>query len=193
MKKCLFVTVLLATAVAALATLVANFKSWDDLIDRSPEIILARCVATRDFISATNTLPVVSGAMIDSEIEVILILKGDSKPGFSRLASRYWPYRGQYFLVLPNYGKDQNNIGYTAIEPYRVIPLEHFFDTNQLAGKTLKEQVQLIRRRRLEELDRDNKDKLRLEVGLENAYQGTSASSNEPPKAPKVPPNQGKF
>ena len=152
MKKHICVTLLLATMVAALATIVTNFKSWDDLIEKSSEIILARCIATRDFISATNTLPIVVDGMIHSDIEVISVLKGNSKPGLATMASQYWPYRGQYFLVLANYEKDQYNIGYTAIEPYRVIPLEHFFYTNQLAGKTLKEQVQFIRRRRLEEL-----------------------------------------
>ena len=166
MKKHIFVTVLLATTLAAFATLVTNFTSWDDLIDKSPEILLARCISTWDFISATNTLPIVETSMISSDIEVVSVLKGNSKPGLARMTSRHWPYRGQYFLVLANYQKDQYNFGYTAIEPYRVIPLEHFFYTNQLAGKTLKEQFELIRRKRLEELEREDREKVRLELGL---------------------------
>jgi len=194
MKKHIRVAVLLTMAAGALAIPVMEFKSWDDLTQRSPEIILARCTATRDFILATNPLPIVIDGMIDSDIEVISVLKGNSKPGLSRMATQYWPYRGQYFLVFANNEKDQFNIGYTAIEPYRVIPLGHFFYTNQLAGKTLAQQVELILKHRLEELASVTDERARLQTIMKRGSNDGRTATNPPPKVPAVPPpREGKF
>lgn len=59
---------------------------------------------------------------------------------------------------------------YNATETYRIVPLGHYFQTNGLTGKSLKEQIQLVLRSRLEELNRElergAKEKNRLEEGL---------------------------
>jgi len=195
MKKHACITILLTTIVAAVAIPVTKFKSWDDLISKSPEIIVARCIATVDFNSASNKTPIITDGMIGSDIEVVSVLKGNSKLGLSHMTSQHWPYCGEYLLVFANNQKDQFNTGYTAIEDYRVIPINRFFQTNDLSGKVLDEQIQLILNGRLktlnEELARANEEKLRLETGLKKEHIGTSLSNNVPPVIPETWPPKG--
>lgn len=170
MKKLAATVILGLAATIALAMRLIPFTSWGDLIDNSPEICIARCTATLDFISASNKPTVFMDNIVGSDIEVVSVLKGVSEPGSSHLLSQYWPYRGEYFLMFANYQKDQFNAGYTAIQSYRIVPLDHNFKTNLLEGKTLNEQVQFILSRRLgvlkDELNRDNEEEKNIESYL---------------------------
>jgi hypothetical protein len=197
MKKYICVAICILTTTAAFTIPIADFTSYDDLTANSPEIIIARCTSTVDFLVTSNQVAIIIDGMIDSNIEVVSVLKGTPNPGSARLGSRYWPYRGEYLLVFANDRKDEYNKGYTAIEEHRVIPLGHDFWTNQLAGKTVEEQVELILNRRLadlnSELGRDNQEKQRIEAKLK--IESNSASSNAPPAAPQTFPvkNRGTF
>ena len=188
MKNNIAITALFAIVYGALAIPVGEFKSLSDLTDQSPEIIIARCTGTLDFISASNNATVVVDGMIHSDIEVVFVLKGNSKTGMSQMASQYWPYRGEYFLVLANNEKDQFNSGYTAVERYRVISLSHNFMINQLAGKTSKEQIQLILNSRLKDLNseiaRDNEERQRIESCLDETNRVAVPKTNAPPSKP---------
>ncbi|HEY5042341.1 MAG TPA: hypothetical protein VIK53_10095 [Verrucomicrobiae bacterium] len=190
MKKYIAMLIVLATMKIALAIPITSFESWDVLIKNSPEIVIARCTSTLDFISASNKVVVVTDGIIRSDIEVVSVLKGTPNPGLSHLASEYWPYRGEYFLVFASNQKDQYNVGYTAIEGYRIISLGHNFTTNQMTGKPLEDQIQFLLKRRLKELNegltRDNEEKLRLEMALKEKNNDGDTSSNALPVTPKI-------
>ena len=155
--------VLLFAVSTATAVFNLPFTSWDDLTRKSPDIIIARC--------ATTTNPTLTGdGMIWSDIEVLAVLKGDTKPGAARMVSQYWPYQEERFLMFANYQSNQIYRACRATETYRIVPLGRYFLTNELAGKSLDEQIQLVLRRRLEdvnrELEKDAEEKSRLEKGL---------------------------
>lgn len=87
--------VLILTALAAssaLAVFIAPFTNWDDLTERSPDIIIARCTTTPNPIAAID-------GMIWSDIEVTSVLKGDTKRGIARMVSQYRPRQGDNFLM----------------------------------------------------------------------------------------------
>jgi hypothetical protein len=123
--------------------------------------------------------------IISSEIEVLSVLKGHTKPGIARLASQYWPYRGQYFLLYANHVDDPPYNKFVAIEAYRVIPLGHHFWTNALAGMTPEKQVQYMLNQRLKdlrgEISDDSNEISRLESGLKRDGQGPVTTTNSPP------------
>jgi hypothetical protein len=126
MKKSFVILAFLASSMAAFGIWVLQFKSYDDLIEKSPEIIVARCVSTDDFLSGSNFVVVPVDGMHESKIEVVSVLKGTPNTNITSLGSQYWPYRGENLLIFANDAKDQFNNGYTAIESYRVISMGHF-------------------------------------------------------------------
>jgi hypothetical protein len=177
MKRFISIVVLIATTSTALALLVGRFTSWNDLIEQSPDIIIARCVATHDGLKPEPTKSYINAFF--SDIEVISVLKGTTSQGPSHLTSLARPFRGELFLLFANYESNQDDTGYTAIEDYRLIPINaapNSWMTNQLAGKNLNEQVQMIINWRLSELrqeiERDNEEMARLKLNL---------NSNAPP------------
>src|SRR2546422_754034 len=154
--------VLLVAVSTAAAVIILPFTSWDDLTKKSPDIIIARCATT------PNT-PAIDG-VIWSDIEVLAVLKGDTKPEAARMVSQYWPHQDERFLMFATYQSNQLYRAYNATETYRIVPLGRYFPTNELTGKTLDEQIQLVLRRRLEdvnrELQKNAEEKNRLEKGL---------------------------
>lgn len=172
MKKHIIITTLLVATGAVVAQIFTPFSSWDYLTEHSRDIIIARCTTTPQPTGVTN-------GIIESDIEVISILKGSTKLGMSHMQSWYHPYQGERFLIFANF---YSNSAYTAVESYQIVPLNRDFRTNDLAGKTLKEQIQIILNNRLkdliDELARDNEEKLWLE---------TTMSNNVPVPVPKPP------
>src|SRR5436190_15897874 len=155
--------VLLGAVSTAMAVIVLPFTSWEDLTKKSPDIIIARCTTTPN--------PTVLGdGMVWSEIEVQSVLKGDTKPGSAQMVSQYWPRQGERFLMFAVYQSNQLYRAYNATEAYRVVPLASNFATSELAGKSLDEQIQLVLRRRLvdvnRELEKDAEEKSRLALAV---------------------------
>ena len=155
--------VLLVAVRTATAVEIGPFTSWDDLTKKSPDIIIARCVTTPN-------PTVVGDGMISSDVEVLAVLKGDTKPEAARMVSQYWPHQDERFLMFATYQSNQLYRAYNATETYRIVPLGRYFPTKELAGKSLDEQIRLMLRRRLEdlsrELERGAEEKNRLEEGL---------------------------
>lgn len=170
MKKTIQVGLLMFLTATALATLVGKFNGWDSLRQESPEIFIARCAATQDFLQESNKIRIVFNGTIHSEIEVVSVLKGSPQLEKTFLNSQYWPYRGEYFLVFAGCQKNQLNIGYTAIEKFRIVSLGHYFATNQIANKPLVDQVSCILNTRVKNLqektEQDKEEMTRLESGL---------------------------
>src|SRR5205823_6470922 len=108
--------------------------------------------------------------MVWSDIEAVVILKGDTKPGTARMVSQHRPGQGERFLIFSTYQSNHLYRAYSAPETYRVVPLGPDFPISELAGKSLDAQIQLVLRHRLDELNRQLKEgadeKKRLEGGL---------------------------
>lgn len=169
MKKYILIIVFLVTTGTAFAIFSSKFRNWQHLTEYSPDIVIARCVLTPDFIpsgTVPNQIVVTVDGVIESDIEAIMVLKGDTKPGLSHLASWYSPRQGEYYLIFAS----RNNKGYQAIENYRVVPLGLNFNTNSLSGKSLNEQLQFLFKLRLDDLNQQMKEeqeeKQRLEEGI---------------------------
>jgi hypothetical protein len=163
MKTFLIILGMLVVAGSAFAVILLPFTSWDDLSSKSPDIIIARCANTPEPM-------IVNDGMIWSDIEVISVLKGDTKPGTARMVSQYGPCQGERFLLFSTYQSNELYRAYNATETYRVVPLGRLFQTNELSGKTLDAKIQLVLQHRLEELKRELEqgevEKKRLEQGL---------------------------
>jgi hypothetical protein len=162
--------VLLVAVSTAAAVAIGPFTSWDELTKKSPDIIIARCVTAPD--------PTVIGdGRISSDIEVLAVLKGDTKPGVAHMVSLYWPHQDARFLMFATYQSNQLYRAYNATETYRIVPLSRYFLTSALTGKSLDEQIQLVLRRRLEdvnrELERDTEEKSRLALAVSGNLTGS--------------------
>ena len=188
MKKTILLVLMLATS-AVFGTIIDHFRGWNDLVDGSPNIVIARCTATPGFTppGVTPKLTMVVGGGSISDIEVISVLKGDTKPGLSQLMSFYKPFQGEVFAIfatriLPI----GTNSYYSANEDYKIIPLNSDFQTSDLNGKTLDEQIQLILASRLKDLNgeiaRDNEEKERLKQGLKNENGASTNSATTTPQ-----------
>ena len=157
-----FLSLFVAVTTAS-ATIVVSFTSWDYLIQRSSDIVIARCTATTPNPGAIN-------GMIHSEIEVTTVLKGNTTPAPAKMVSQYWPHQGERFLLFSIHTTNKFFSGYSAVEEYRIVPIDHYFRVEDLAGKPLTEQIQLILARRLtdvrKELERATEEKNRLEQSL---------------------------
>jgi hypothetical protein len=170
--------ILFALTATALGVPIQPFSSWQALVERSPGIIMARCTKTPPLVQFdTNGIEIDRrDGIVDSDIEVIRILKGETNSGIeriepaslgaARLSAQYWPYQGEYYAV---FGILYDG-SYQATESYRIIPLGHNFPAKSLAGKTLDEQVKFILKWRLDRLNREleqgEEEKKRLEEGL---------------------------
>jgi len=163
------IAVLLALAAGiALATVTRPFTSWDQLEERSPDIVIAKCLVT------PGMAPIKEGVvpnelrngLVASEINVLSTLKGGAKPGPSTLTSRYIPRQGEIYLIFADFSTGACE----ALDSYQVIPLGLHFSTNDLAGKPLDEQVREALNLRLkrvrEQLEGLQEERARLETGI---------------------------
>ena len=108
--------------------------------------------------------------MISSDIQVVSVLKGNTKAGISKMISQYWPHQGERFLMFSQFQGNQSEPDYYAAETFRIVPLSPLFSTNSLAGKSIDRQIQIIFQSRLADLKReiknDTEEKQRLEEWL---------------------------
>lgn len=144
--------VVLAVVSTTVAYIVQPFPGWNVLTDTSSGIIIARCSKTPDPYNVTyKGMLVDPDDLIESEIEIVLVLKGNTRPGTGHLRSEYWPRQGEYYAVFALNEPDY----YQATESYCIVPLGIHFPTNMLAGKTVNEQIRALLQYRLDELNQD--------------------------------------
>ena len=135
MKKTILIILLfLLTGFATFGVFISEFRGRDDLIEISPDIIVAKCTSTYGMKPSDKRL-LISDGVIPSDVEVLSVLKGNTKPGPAQLQSQYWPYAGQQFAVFGWYSDG----AYSAVESYRIVPLSRYFSLGTLSGKTLGE------------------------------------------------------
>ncbi len=154
-------------ALSGLAYLVSPFPGYDELEDRSPDIIIVRCT--------TNAPPPFPRNKTINDIdtlaaEIVTTLKGTNSPGPITLNSLHWLNQGDDYLVIGNCADGVCE----AIEDYRVIPLGRELwagdITNAIANKPMNEQLQILFKRSInhlnQEIQRDQQEKQRLEEDL---------------------------
>lgn len=152
----------------AFATRYLPFTDWDDVKRNSPDVIVARCIKTPNPYDVPKGEPFreVRSGLLDSDIEVVMVIKGDTKPGVARVNSRFSPRQGEHYLIFSHF---HDNF-YLSAEEYRIVPLGLNFPTNIVTGKSLDEQVQSVFRYRLSQLNRQleqlQEEKTRLEAGI---------------------------
>jgi hypothetical protein len=146
----------LSTAVAVVTE---PFSNWANLQRSSTDIFLAQCAKTAHFEQS-------AAGIVETEMNVLLVLKGVQPLGAATLRSTCSPSQEVYYLIFAqNHGPE-----FQAAESYRVIPLGLRFSTNVVAGKKLDEQIQSLLEVRLHNVEREMKElqeeKARLEQGV---------------------------
>jgi hypothetical protein len=159
----------------ALASVVYSFPGWDFLVQKTPDIVIARCSKTPDPFKDHGAGP--TGDLFDSNIEIVSILTGATNwgtmplktpnLGAGRLTSQYIPRQGEYYLLFSIF-----DYGYYQTEAdYCVVPLGLYFSTSSIAGKPLDKQVQILLQRRLDELNRQMNEEQEEKDRFEQALQ----------------------
>ena len=186
MKKKATLFILLASVVAAIAVNIPLFNGLDDLVERSPDIFIARVAASPPsaIVEPTNSIQITAdvNGVVPAAIEILDVLKGEAKPGPSLVwlddPPRFGvlPRQGDMFLVfaIKHDGIGTTNSSFTAIEDYGTVIFArepHFTTwTNAFAGKPLRAQIEKVIQSRLRALDqevaRDQEEKKHLEDGL---------------------------
>jgi hypothetical protein len=148
-------------------------------VNNAHDIVIAKCTTGLEC-DKTNESTKIDANYYLSDIEVISVLKGNTKPGPSHMMSDCWIHPGENLLLFANYDTNHFPIGHQyvqgyATEDYQVVPLPHNFllFTNSLAGKTVEQQIFWLLKLRLQELKyeiaRDNGEQSQLERELREA------------------------
>lgn len=159
---------LFGIASIATAVVIMPFRGWERLAQKSSDVIVVRCSKTPDPLAPDKdgvSLEIIDG-IVDSDMEIVSILKGGTNSGNVRVSSEYWPRQRECYLIFADFHDGY----YQAVESYRVVPLGINFPTNLLTGKSLEEQIRTALKYRLDNLDRKMKEEMeekqRLEEGL---------------------------
>jgi len=145
---------------AVFARQISQFLGWDKLV--STDIVVLRygmaAPATQSFV------PILNGAKFNVPIDVLYVLKGTNR--LTQLQTSQKLTEGENYLVFGYY--DGN--AYQAMEDYSIISLRKTFSTNEIAGKPCEEQIQILFKRRIDNLNQeirsDKAEKQRLEEAI---------------------------
>lgn len=132
---------LFASAASAFAVRVQPFTSWAELINKSPDIVIARCVSYPE--------QQIYVGIIKSSINVISVVKGDTQLGPAELASLRACSFDTPVLIFSEFKQAEGKPGYIAIETYRLMPLAPDFDFSQLPNNNPDQRLSLILQHRL--------------------------------------------
>lgn len=184
MKVILPIFVLFCSLATAAAIIMPAFYSWDFLIASSSHIMVV----------STSQCSYHSDGVATSDARVVSVLKGDGKTKMLlHLVTTYFPYDGQRLLIFFNGGLDQTNAEFDALGSC-VVPINRFFPVKALTGKSLRGQIKLILKSRLNdlnaEINRDQEEKARLETFFKNGNAPTNTLKNAPVPGPGFPPTK---
>ena len=166
MKAKVVIAILVLVAITALGRMVSLFSNWGNVENESSSIFVARCGKPTP--PPPPSILYSSPPRSDSEIEIIAILKGTNSPGMARLQTDHELHQGENYLV---FGKLEDG-NYKAFEQYKVVPIGSRFSTNWIAGKNLDEQIQVLFKHALFQLDREIKEDQEQKAQLETAVGG---------------------
>ena len=164
MKNKIIVFLLLLIPICTIARIVVPFQGWGRLKDTSPYIAIVQCGKPTPLVPNELTI---GGPKSDSEIQVVFFLKGTNSLNSARLQTDRQLWQGEYYLVFGYY---EDGI-YKAYEQYRTIHLGSDFSTNLIVGKSLDDQLQVLFKHSLFNLNRqlkeEQEEKQHLEEGIE--------------------------
>jgi hypothetical protein len=152
------------------AFIVQNFKDWDTVVKSSKSILIVRCAKSPPRYAITNGVVYMNPerGLVGSDIELLEVLKGPQFPSntLPHLRSTHWLLQGEIYLIFAD---DVDSARCKAFEDYRAVPLGHYFETSDLAGKkTLDEQIHTLLDYRLHQINWESKqmqeEKERLEL-----------------------------
>lgn len=171
-KNLISLLLLLISAVTVKAFLTTKFPGWDALTENSQSILIVQCTKSPVRMQITNGVVTMNPTrgVVKSDVEIVSTLKGLSSPYGTpvNLTSEYWPYQGERYLLFANVYDGSNC---QALDLYRVIPLGHFFETNVLTDKPLRDQIHLLLQYRLSNLNTELKNNQEEKDRLEQALQ----------------------
>jgi hypothetical protein len=163
MKSKLLISLIFLICIAAAARMVSVFSSWDSVEWTSKDILVVVCGKPVEVNMPPNSI-VTGGPKSDSEVQVISVLKGTNGLGSARLKTDHDLHQGEHYLVFGNF----DGRVCTSLEEYKVIPIGKLFSTNSIAGKSLEEQLKILFRHAVFELNReieqDQAQKAELEI-----------------------------
>ena len=142
---CLGVLATIAGPVGAV--LIATFQSTHNLVERSPDIVIARCVSIPK--GAPLAFP---DGVFTAEIEVESILKGKGKPGKASLHTAFGMEAGQRYLVC---GTPRSVTTLGAFSELALVRVPDSLKLTALHGMPLEEQVRAIFAARRAEVSRE--------------------------------------
>jgi hypothetical protein len=155
------ITAILLVTTSALARVIVPFESWSQVEAQSTCIAIVRC---GEKTPAASDVIVLNATKSDSTIDVVFVLRGTNSLGAARLLTDHKLQKGENYLVFARY---ENSV-YQAYEDYRVIPLGKNFRTNSIVEKSLDEQLHVLFKKRVDDLDKqikeDQLEKQRLEM-----------------------------
>jgi hypothetical protein len=134
MHRFILLLALAACAAPCRAELYGEFGSWQELAEKSPDIVFAECRTT------PNPTVILDG-IIRTEIEVLNVLKGHSKTGPATLYSSFHPRQGERFLLFAHFSVKDGEKLYGATESYRAVPLGLHYRLDH-EGQPLEAQIQ---------------------------------------------------
>lgn len=145
MKRVLSVLIpFLFVCVQCLAVKITLFMDTDTFVKRAKDIVIAKCTSPPE-IPARGLSP--------AHVEVLMVLKGDKKPGKLKIATIYPMVSGKTYM-LTSLGGSAQGTDFLALPELSVVPIPSDFELGKLKGKSLKEQVQRVFSRRLYEVER---------------------------------------
>jgi hypothetical protein len=150
----LSLTLLLLVACDAQAIKVTLFSDTDTFIERAQDIVIAKCLG-----------PVPDGRFYDDllypvDVQVVTVLKGPKnksmKPGKSKIATIYTMEAGKTYLLM-SMGGSAFGTEFLAADELSVVEVPSNFKLDDLKGKKLKEQVQVLFAARRQEIERQQR------------------------------------
>ena len=127
-----------------MARLLGPFLGWNRLETESTDIVVVHCGD-----SSPSRGNVDNGPASDFKVITVAVLKGETNVNSARLWTDYNLEPGEDYLVFGYYSGGI----YQAYEGFRVVPLGKDFSTNLINGNTIEEKIQVLFRRRINDLN----------------------------------------
>jgi len=163
MKAKITIVILLLTIISVTARLPRVFPGWGRLQAESPEIIIADPEAPTP---PTTTMFFINGPSFDFSITVLSVLKGTNGVRHARLLADHELRPRDAYLV---FATCHDGI-YIANENFSVVPLGRTYQEEMIAGKPLDEQIHILFKLAVDNLNKEIANKMaekeRLETGL---------------------------
>ncbi len=178
MKKWIFiVAVLTGIVMPAVAIMETLFMDTDTLIQRSQEIVIAKCIST-----PTNANWGFEDGFYPAQMKLVRNLKGERKEGPFTLGTIYPLAAGRSYMLC-NSGGSAFDSDFLSVAELSVVEMPSSFSLALIADKTLKEQVTMILASRRTALDHALRNLQHEQALLDKARERDNKNSTKELKA----------